>query len=394
MYEKVNSLYHLLNSQVKDLQISGIRKISNRIMNDPTIINLTLGQPDFPTPDKIKRAAQQAIMDNKSSYTHNAGMLPLREAISAYIDKLYGLSYRAEDEIIVTNGASEALAITFQTILEPGAEVILPAPIYPGYEPLIRLCGGVPVLIDTRETGFKVNAAMIATAITEKTRCVVLPYPSNPIGCTLNEKEVREIADLLVDKEIFVVSDEIYSRLTYDGNHFSIATILGMKEKSIVINGLSKSHAMTGWRIGFTLAPAPITAEMIKLHLYQTVCASTISQYAALEAVTSCMDDEEAMKAEYRKRRDYVYARLSAMGLACTKPEGAFYAFASIAHLGMLASDFVMKLIDDEKVAVVPGEAFSQFGQGYIRLSYAASMDKLEEGLNRLERFVQKCQRS
>ncbi|MGB8954794.1 MAG: aminotransferase A [Tumebacillaceae bacterium] len=379
---------HLINQRVRDIQVSGIRKFANLVANVPGAISLTLGQPDFPTPEHIKERAQLAIQADKTTYTHNAGLLELRQAASAFLDSKYGLSYDAATEVIVTNGASEAIDITLRTILEEGAEVILPAPVYPGYEPVIRLCGAKVVHVDTRATSFKVTAEQIAAVLTEKTRCLILPYPSNPTGCVLTVEEVREIANLVRDRDLFVISDEIYAELLYGGEHVSIANEPGMREKTIVIGGLSKSHSMTGWRIGFTFAPAALSQHLLKVHQYNTTCASSISQHAALEALTVGIDDAAPMRAEYQKRRDYVYERLVAIGFDVVKPDGAFYLFPSIAKWGMSSLEFATTLLERGKVAVVPGDAFSAYGEGYVRISYATSMDALEEALNRIEMFV------
>ncbi|BCJ87649.1 aminotransferase A [Effusibacillus dendaii] len=379
---------HLLNKRVKDIQISGIRKFSNLVANYQDAISLTIGQPDFYTPEHIKTAGKQAIDANRTVYTANAGLLELRQAAADFVKKKYDLIYQPDTEVIVTAGASEAIDITFRTILEEGCEVLLPGPVYPGYEPIIRLCGAVPVYLDTTQNGFKVNRQMIAQNITERTRCIVLPYPSNPTGCILNRAELAEIAELLQDKEIFIVSDEIYSELIYDSEHISIASFPGMRDKTIVINGLSKSHSMTGWRIGFTFAPAYISQQMVKVHQYNVTCASTISQYAALEALTNGIDDASLMREEYQIRRDYVYDRLQTIGLPVVKPQGAFYIFPSIQPLGLSSFEFAVKLLDEQRLAVVPGDAFSPLGEGYIRISYAYAMDVLKEGLDRLERFV------
>ena len=301
----------------------------------------------------------------------------------------YGLTYNAVDEVITTVGASEAIDITLRTILEEGSEVILPGPVYPGYEPIIRLCGGVPVHVDTTENEFKLSADLIRPHLTDKTRCVIIPYPSNPTGVVLGETELRAIAELLQDRDIFVISDEIYSELVFAEKHLSIATFEGMREKTIVINGLSKSHSMTGWRIGFTFAPAYLSQHMLKVHQYNVSCASSISQYAALEALTNGVDDAQEMKVEYAKRRDYVYDRLVAMGFDVVKPEGAFYIFPSIKKFNLKSFDFATQLLEQNRLAVVPGDAFSAYGEGYVRISYAYAMEILEEGMNRLEQFVQ-----
>ncbi|NOU85107.1 aminotransferase A [Paenibacillus sp. LMG 31460] len=381
---------HLINPQVKDIQISGIRKISNLVSTIPGALTLTIGQPDFPTPRHIIEAGQRALDQNKTVYTQNPGLLELREAVSSFVHKKYGQQYRAADEIIVTAGASQAVDITLRTILTPGAEVIIPAPIYPGYEPLIRLAGGVPVYVDTRPNGLKLTAELLEPYLTANTRCVILCYPSNPTGQVLSEQELADLAQLLEDRELFILSDEIYSELVYGVRHQSIATIGKLHEKTIVINGLSKSHAMTGWRVGFTLAPAYITEHMVKVHQYNVTCASSVSQYAALEALTVGVDDALPMRNAYEVRRDYVYDRLLAMGFELDKPNGAFYLFPSIVKFGLSSQDFTMRLLHEEHVAVVPGDAFTSYGEGYIRISYAYSQEVLEESLDRLERFVSK----
>ncbi|MBL4986585.1 aminotransferase A [Bacillus safensis] len=377
---------HLLNPRVKDIEISGIRTFSNLVSSYEDVVSLTIGQPDFYTPHHVKTAAKAAIDENFTSYTHNAGFLELRQAIQHYIKKKVNLDYDAESEIIVTTGASQAIDAAFRTILTEGDEVILPGPVYPGYEPIIRMCGAMPVHIDTTNAGFKLNAKLIEDALTEKTKCVVLPYPSNPTGVTLSEEELKEIAQLLEGKDIFILSDEIYSELTFDRPHQSIASFL--KEQTIVINGLSKSHSMTGWRIGFLFASAPIAKHVLKVHQYNVSCASAVSQKAALEAVTNGVDDALIMREQYKKRLDYVYDRLISMGLPVIKPSGAFYIFPSIESFGMSSFDFCMELLESTRLAVVPGSAFSPLGEGYVRLSYAYSLETLKEGLDRLEQFV------
>ncbi|MBC8078880.1 MAG: aminotransferase A [Gorillibacterium sp.] len=377
-----------LNPRVKEIEISGIRKIANLAASYPDAVSLTLGQPDFPTPAHILEAAKEAIDGNKTVYTHNAGLLELRHAAAAFLHKKYDLTYDGSHEVLVTVGATEALEIALQTLLTEGSEVIIPAPAYPGYEPLIRLCGGTPVHVDTTGTGFRITAEQLSAAITDKTRCVILGTPSNPTGRILDDATLSGIADVLRDKSIFVISDEIYSELVYEGKHRSIATYNGMREKTVVINGLSKSHSMTGWRIGFTCAPEYITRQMVKVHQYHVTCASSISQYAALEALTNGMDDALPMREEYHKRRDYSIRRLASMGLPLEIPEGAFYLFPSVSQFGLTSMEFTMRLLEQEKLAVVPGDAFSAYGEGYIRLSYAYGMEQLEESFNRLERFV------
>ncbi|MEF3305561.1 aminotransferase A [Paenibacillus sp. GYB003] len=379
---------HLVNSAVQHIQISGIRKISNLVATYKDAITLTIGQPDFPTPAHIVEAGKRALDERKTVYTANSGLIELRRAAADFVSRKYGLSYDPEQEIIVTAGASQALDITLRTILAPGTEVILPGPIYPGYEPIVRMCGATPVYVDTRETGFRLTAELLAPKLTDRTRAVVLCYPSNPTGRVVEERQLKEIAELLRGRPIFAVSDEIYSELLYDAPHRSIAAQPGMKDQTIVINGLSKSHSMTGWRIGFVFAPETIAKHIVKVHQYNVTCASSVSQYAAIEALTAGFDDAEPMKREYKARRDYVYDKLQRIGLEADKPEGAFYLFPSIKRFGLSSLDFTMRLLEQERVAVVPGDAFSEYGEGYVRISYAYSMDVLEKAMNKLESFV------
>ncbi len=374
---------HLINPKVKQIEISGIRKFYNLVSEIDGVLSFTTGLPDFPTPLHIKEQAIEAIENDMTTYTHNAGMLTLREAAAAFMSEKYSLAYNPNNEIIVTVGASQAIDIAFRTILKEGDEVILPGPVYPGYEPLIKLAGAVPVYADTTGTSFKMTKDVIAPLLTEKTKCVVLPYPSNPTGVSLTKEELTEIADLLRGRNTFVLADEIYSELTLDRKHISIGTIL--REQTIIINGVSKSHAMTGWRIGFLMAPESIAKHMLKVHQYNVSCASSISQMAALEAMKNGKNDAVMMKEEYRNRRDYVYGRLEKMGLRTVMPDGAFYFFVEIPDVFSTSLDFVRK----KKVAVVPGSAFSEYGEGYFRFSYAVSMESLIIGLDRLELFLE-----
>lgn len=373
----------LINPNVKNIQISGIRKFFNMVEGVQNVISLTIGQPDFPTPSHIKDFAKQAIDQNFTSYTANAGYSELRKAASNYVKRKYRIVYHPESEIIVTVGATQGIDIALRTILTPGTEVLLPGPIYPGYEPLIKLAGAKPVYLDTRNTGFKVTAEMIEKAINNHTRCLILPYPSNPTGVSLTREELKEIAEVVKNKPIFVLADEIYSELVYKKEHVSIAEFI--PEQTIVINGLSKSHSMTGWRIGLVFAPAYLTKEMIKVHQYNVSCANSISQKAAIAALTTGFYDGRLMREEYVKRRDYVYERLVKSGYNTVLPDGAFYFFVKIPTDFQLNSfDYCLKMVKENGVAVVPGSAFSEYGEGYFRLSYACSMEKLQEGLNRL----------
>jgi aminotransferase len=381
---------HLINRKVKEIEISGIRKFFNMVAGTEGMISLTIGQPDFPTPLHVKEAGKKAIDENFTSYTHNAGDLKLREAASQFMRDKYQLDYQPDSEVIVTVGASEAIDIAFRTILDEKSEVILPGPVYPGYEPIIKLCGAKPVYADIRENGFRFTAEIIESYITDCTRCIVLPYPSNPTGVSLTKKELIKIAELLSQKDIFILADEIYSELVYDQPHTSIASFI--RDKTIVINGLSKSHSMTGWRIGLLFAPENITKHMLKVHQYNVTCATSISQMAALEAVTVGKNDALPMKEAYLERRNYVYDRLIKMGLEVQKPDGAFYFFVKIPIDHVSSFDFCLSLVEEEKVAVVPGSAFSSYGEGYFRLSFACAMELLEEGLNRIENYLKKVQ--
>ncbi len=381
---------HLINPIVKNIQISGIRRFFNMVSDYENVISLTIGQPDFPTPEHVKNAGIQGIKDNFTNYTHNAGFVELREAVSQFVHTKYNLKYNPTNEIIVTIGASQAIDCTFRTILDHDSEVILPGPVYPGYEPIIRMCGANPIHVDTRQNEFKLTADLIEPFLTDKTRCIVLPYPSNPTGVTLSERELEEIANLVKDREIFILSDEIYSELVFEKNHQSIATLPGMREKTIVINGLSKSHSMTGWRVGFLLAPENIAKHLLKVHQYNVSCATTISQKAAYEALTAGIDDAIKMKEIYQERMEFVYKRLLQMGIETVKPSGAFYFFPSIKKFNMSSFDFSVKLLEEARVAVVPGDAFSEYGEGYVRISYAYSMEILKEAMDRMEVFVSK----
>ncbi|MED4014935.1 aminotransferase A [Sutcliffiella cohnii] len=379
---------HLINQKVKNIEISGIRKFFNLVSKYDNVLSLTIGQPDFSTPQHIKDAGINAIHNDHTSYTANAGIYELRKAACQFISDKYKLLYNPDSEVIVSIGASQGIDITFRTILTEGDEVILPNPVYPGYEPIIRLCGATPVHVDTRSSNFLLTADLLKKYITDKTRCIVLPYPSNPTGVTLPNDEIKKIAALLKDKDIFVLSDEIYSELVFEGEHTTIASFPGMKEKTIVINGVSKSHSMTGWRIGFVFGPENVMKHMLKVHQYNVSCATSISQYAALQALTVGADDAITMNETYKQRMEYVYNRLQAMGIESVKPNGAFYIFPSIEQFGLSSFDFAVKLLEEAKVAVVPGSAFSTCGEGYIRLSYACDMETLIKAMDRLEQLT------
>jgi aminotransferase len=379
-----------INSTVEDIAISGIRRFFNLVQTKEDVLSLTIGQPDFPTPTHIKEQAISAIHNNYTSYTHNAGILPLREAIANFVSEKYHITYHPESEIIVTVGASQAIDITLRTILNNGDEVILPGPVYPGYEPLIKLAGAVPIYIDTRKNNFKLTADMIEPYITEKTKAILIPYPSNPTGVTLNEKELADIATLIKKHDIFLIADEIYSEIVYTQEHISIAKFSEIRNQLIVINGVSKSHSMTGFRIGYILAPEWLAAHTLKVHQYNVSCATSISQYAALSALTTGIHDPIQMKVAYKERRDYVLSRLKSIDLYTYTPDGGFYIFIDVSHLEQNSFDIAIDIVDKAKVALVPGSAFSAYGEGYVRLSYAYDMATLKEGMNRLADYFQK----
>jgi aminotransferase len=382
-------LENLIHPEIRAIAISGIRQMANRVAQmKGEVLSLTIGQPDFPTPQHIVAAAKKAADEGRTVYTPNAGLPELREAAAQFVKRKYGLNYDGLSETIVTAGASQAIDMALRTILEPGSEVILPGPIYPGYEPIIRLCGATPVYVDVSSSGFKLTAARLEPFINERTRCVLLASPSNPTGVALTEAELREWDELLKDKQCFVISDEIYSELMYGRGHVSIATFPHMRERTIVVNGLSKSHAMTGWRIGFTFAPAYISQHLVKVLQYNVTCASSISQYAAIAALTAGVDDALPMRDQYQLRRDYVYNRLLQMGFEVVRPDGAFYMFPSIRKFGLDSSTFAYRLLEEQRIAVVPGNAFTSYGEGYIRLSYACSMSIIETAMDRVETFV------
>lgn len=377
-----------INALVREIKPSTIREISNIASKYEDTIDLTIGQPDFLTPEHIKLAAKNAIDHNHTSYTNNSGILELRKAACDFVNKKYNLNYNYKNEVIVTNGATEAIDISLRTILEQGDEVLLPSPIYLGYEPIIRLCGAKPVYIDTTSNNFVLSAEAVKKHLNDRTKCIILSYPSNPTGTIMTEEDLSEISELLSYKNIFIISDEIYSELTLKGVHSSIAGFKNMRDKTILINGVSKSHSMTGWRIGFIFSPEYLSSEIFKLHQYGNTCSCSISQYAALDALTNGLDDAEKMKREYIRRRNYIYEELISMGFDVAKPEGAFYIFPCIKKFGMNSLDFSMRLLKKKHLALVPGSAFSKYGEGYVRISYAVSIAKLKEGMERLDEFI------
>ena len=380
------------NKNLDKIEVSLIRQFDQSISSIPGVLRLTLGEPDFTTPDHVKEAAKAAIDANESHYTGMSGLLELRQAASQFVNEKYNLSYDPETEILVTIGATEALSATLTAILEEGDKVLLPAPAYPGYEPIVNLVGAEIVEIDTSENDFVLTPEMLEKAILEQgnqLKAVILNYPANPTGVTYSREQMAALADVLKKYDVFVVCDEVYSELTYtEQPHVSIAEFL--PEQTIVINGLSKSHAMTGWRLGFTFAPAAFTAQLIKSHQYLVTAANTMAQFAGVEALTAGKDDAEPMKREYIERRDYIIEKMTELGFKIIKPDGAFYIFAKIpADYNQDSFAFLKDFAQKKAVAFIPGAAFGQYGEGYVRLSYAASMDTIKEAMKRLKEYME-----
>ena len=382
------------NKQLDKIQVSLIRQFDQAISEIPGVLRLTLGEPDFTTPDHVKEAAKRAIDQDQSYYTGMSGLLTLRQAASDFVKEKYQLDYNPENEILVTIGATEALSATLTAILEEGDKVLLPAPAYPGYEPIVNLVGAEIVEIDTTENGFVLTPEMLEKAILEqgdKLKAVILNYPANPTGITYSREQLEALAVVLRKYEIFVVCDEVYSELTYTGEtHVSLGTML--RDQAIIINGLSKSHAMTGWRLGFIFAPANFTAQLIKSHQYLVTAANTMAQHAAVEALTAGKNDAEPMKKEYIQRRDYIIEKMTDLGFEIIKPDGAFYIFARIpAGYNQDSFAFLKDFAQKKAVAFIPGAAFGQYGEGYVRLSYAASMGTIREAMKRLEEYMREA---
>ena len=378
-----------LNKFASQLQVSGIRAISNRIPEIDDVVNLTVGQPDFLVPVSVKEAMKDAIDQNFTSYSHNAGLLELRKVVQSYYKNRFNASFTT-NEILITNGASEALDTTLRGIIEQGDEVLIPSPVYAGYVPLIELLGAKPIYIDTTQTGLKITPDLVEAHITDKTKAILLNYPNNPTGITLNQQEVEALIDVFKAYPIYIISDEIYAENTFGQPHTSFASYDVIKDQCILLGGLSKSHSMTGLRIGFLLGPEYVMKQLTFVHAYNCICANVPSQYSAIEALTNAIDSPKEMNKAYIERRDYVYKRLIEMGFILNeKPQGAFYIFPQISQFGMDDYEFCMKALEDYHVAIVPGSAFTHIGKGYIRISYAYNIKSLEEGLNRLERMIQ-----
>lgn len=381
----------LFNQTLTELPPSGIRKLFDIAATMDDVISLGIGEPDFPTPWHVRNAAIQTLEKSRTKYTANAGMAELREEISAYLKRRFQLSYHPGREILVTVGGSEAIDLAMRTFIRPGDEVIVPLPSFVCYGPLAALCGAKVVTIDMRaEDHFKLTPELLKNAITARTKLLVLPFPNNPTGSILEREELEALAAVLRETDIMVISDEIYSELTYTGRrHTSIAELPGMKERTILVNGFSKTYSMTGWRLGYACAEPEVIANMTKLHQYAIMCAPTTSQFAAIEALRNGDDDVSAMRQEYDYRRKFIVNGSNKLGLTCFEPLGAFYCFPSIQSTGLSSERFCDELLRREKVAIVPGCAFGQSGEGFVRVSYAYSIDHIKKALSAIGRFLE-----
>lgn len=379
----------LLAPAAKEMRPSGIRKFFDLAADMPHCISLGVGEPDFKTPWAIRDAGIRSLEQGRTKYTANAGLKELRAEICRYLGRRMELPYQVEN-ILVTVGGSEAIDLTIRALVQPGDEIIIPEPCFVCYEPITQLTGGVPVHIATRvEDGFRLTAEALRAAITPRTKLLILPYPNNPTGAVMSQQDLEEIADVLRGTDILVLSDEIYAELTYGlDRHISIAALPDMWERTIVVNGFSKAYSMTGWRLGYAAAPAPIIRVMTKIHQSCIMSAPTTSQYAAIVALRGCDDEIEMMRDEYNRRRRYVVKALNEMGLTCFEPRGAFYVFPSIACSGLTSAEFCEMLLKEQEVAIIPGDAFGASGEGYARISYAYSVDHLETAMRRIRRFL------
>jgi aminotransferase len=380
-----------VSKTVANLKPSGIRRFFDLAANMEGVVSLGVGEPDFVTSWGVREAAIASLEEGHTSYTANAGLMELRMEISNYMNKSFAVNYDPKDQIIVTVGASQAIDIALRAILNPGEEVIVVEPCFVSYGPLVTMAGGVPKTIQTaRENDFKLTPEELESAITPNTKAVMICSPNNPTGTQLGKENLIKIAEIVKKHDLLVIADEIYAELAYDEEFTSIATIDGMKERTILINGFSKGFAMTGWRLGFVCSPKEISEAMLKIHQYAMMCASTMAQYAAIEALKNGMNDVEEMRRDYRRRRNYIVKSFNEIGLDCHNPGGAFYAFPSIRKTGLTSQEFAEKLLFEEKVAVVPGDVFGESGEGHIRCSYASSMEQLQEAIKRISRFMEK----
>jgi len=379
----------LVPSHVQDIKPSGIRKFFDLVSSNPHAISLTVGEPDFVTPWHIRMAGIESLEKGKTYYTANAGLAELREEIARYLQRRFQVTYDPMKEIIVTVGGSEAIDITFRSLIAAGDEVIIPQPAFVCYEPLARMAGGVPVIIETKEeNNFKLTPDELRAALTPKTKLLVLPYPNNPTGAIMTREELSALEEVLRGTNVLILSDEIYAELTYGREHCSCAAVPGLTERTILASGFSKAYAMTGWRMGYLCAPAPLAAQMLKLHQFGIMSAPTTAQFAAIEAMRNGDEDVQMMRSEYNRRRRYLTSGLRALGMPCFEPEGAFYAFPNISGFGLSSEQFCERLLKEFDVAIVPGGAFGACGEGFARISYAYSVEHISKALDRMEAFV------
>ncbi len=382
---------NFLSDKVVSLEPSGIRKFFDIVSEMPDAISLGVGEPDFDTPWHVREEGIYSLQKGRTFYTSNSGLMPLREEICRYLKRRMHVEYHPERQVLVTVGGSEAIDLALRALLNPGDEVLIPQPSYVSYLPCTLLADGVPVVIELKEENqFKLTRQELLAAITPRTKVLVLPFPNNPTGAVMTREELLELTEVLQEKDIFVISDEIYSELTYNSTHATIASLPGMWERTLLINGFSKSYAMTGWRLGYAAGPEFLIEQMTKIHQYAIMCAPTNSQYAAVEALRNGDRDIAEMREAYDQRRRYLLHRFRNMGLPCFEPHGAFYCFPNIQRFGMSSEEFASRFLQEEKVAVVPGTAFGRCGEGFIRVSYAYSLDNLREALDRMERFVKR----
>ncbi|MCW2279159.1 aminotransferase class I/II-fold pyridoxal phosphate-dependent enzyme [Heliophilum fasciatum] len=392
MSTDTNSMSRHLNPVICSLPPSGIRRFFDLVATTKGVISLGVGEPDFVTPWHIREACFDALERGFTMYTSNLGLLELRQEIAKFLDNAYDVTYNPQDEILITVGASEAVDLVMRATLQPGDEVLIPEPCYVSYAPTVIMAGGVAVPVPTYvEDEFRLTVQALERAVTPRTKLVVLCYPNNPTGAIMNREQMAAIATFAQQHDLLVLSDEIYADLTYEGTHESFASLPGMLERTILLGGFSKSYAMTGWRIGYACGHKEIVAQMTKIHQYTMLCAPIMGQMAAVEALRNGQSEKERMVEEYDQRRRYVVARFNRMGLYCFEPRGAFYAFPQITSTGLSSEEFCARLLAEEKVAVVPGNAFGQSGEGFIRVSYAYSMTNLTAALDKIEIFVQRC---
>lgn len=378
-----------LSDIITEIKPSGIRKFFDIVSEMKDAISLGVGEPDFDTPWHIRDEGIYSLEKGRTFYTSNAGLKELKIEIANYLYRTQKISYDADKEVIVTVGGSEAIDIALRAMLNPGEEVLIPQPSYVSYEPCTILAGGVPVIIELKEENeFRLTAQELRDAITDKTKILILPFPNNPTGAIMEKEDLEAIAEVIREKDLFVISDEIYAELTYKGKHVSIASLPGMQERTVLINGFSKAYAMTGWRLGYACAPEIIMEQMLKIHQFAIMCAPTTSQYAAVEALRNGDDDVAMMREAYNQRRRFLMHSFREMGLECFEPYGAFYVFPCIKEFGMTSEEFANRLLQEEKVAVVPGTAFGDCGEGFLRISYAYSLENLKTALDKISAFV------